>query len=283
VSHDLRAPLRHIHSFAALLKEIDGTLLSGRGRDFVERILKSSDFGGRLVDDLLAFSQMGRAALDVRPIDMSMLVREVVESEKLSARGDIKWVIGTLPDITGDATFLRLALQNLISNAIKFTQNEPQSIIEIGSQPGAGKFTGFIVFFVKDNGAGFDMAYADKLFQVFQRLHRDEDFAGTGIGLANVRRIVERHGGSVYAEGAPGEGATFYMVLPREYRAPSGSRAETLAATVARMASVGELVPPGGVRKKEARKETQQEQGGSRGIEQAALLDAKPAPTSGKF
>jgi len=260
VSHDLRAPLRHIHSFAALLSEVDGGNLSQRGHNFVKRILTSSEFGGRLVDDLLAFAQMGRASLDVHECPLRAIVDDVVAGEaRLAAEGqrnadrprEIHWEVGDLPTVEGDATFLRLALQNLVSNAVKFSQKVAQPRIEIGALSPTDvppDHAGQHVVYVKDNGAGFDMKYAGKLFGVFQRLHTDDEFAGTGIGLAHVRRIMERHGGSVWAEAAPGKGATFFLSLPHHYRAQSGVR-ETPAAAVARLAATGELSPTGGVRK----------------------------------
>lgn len=252
VSHDLRAPLRHIHSFAALLVDMDGDRLSERGRNFVSRIVAASDLGGRLVDDLLAFAQMGRAALENQPVDLNRLVKEIVESESLDADIHVDWKVGALPTVQGDLTFLRRAIQNLLSNAIKFTRKREHPIIEIGAYAGTGELLGCDIIFIKDNGVGFDMAYADKLFRVFQRLHREDDFEGTGIGLANVRRIVERHGGSVRAEGKPNGGASFFIALPREGRRVAIRRAETPAAIVARMAATGALVPTGGIRKKDA-------------------------------
>jgi light-regulated signal transduction histidine kinase (bacteriophytochrome) len=261
VSHDLRAPLRHIHSFAALLKETDGDKVSQRGQGFLKRILASSEFGGRLVDDLLAFAQMGRASLDVQELSLRTIVDEVVAGEaRLATESQrdaeeprhITWEVGDLPRVEGDATFLRLALQNLVSNAAKFSQRVAHPKIEIGTVPPRdipADHVGQHVVYVKDNGAGFDMKYAGKLFGVFQRLHADDDFAGTGIGLAHVRRIMERHGGSVWAQSAPGLGATFYLALPQRYRAQSGAR-ETPAAAVARLAATGELSLAGGVRKR---------------------------------
>ncbi|WP_347557009.1 ATP-binding protein [Robbsia sp. KACC 23696] len=260
VSHDLRAPLRHIHSFAALLEEVDGGNLSTRGQNFIKRILTSSEFGGRLVDDLLAFAQMGRAALDVHELSLRAIVDDVVAGEaRLATESqrdaehprEITWEIGDLPRVEGDATFLRLALQNLVSNAAKFSRKVAHPKIEIGTLPAnevPAQYAGQHVVYVRDNGAGFDMKYAGKLFGVFQRLHADDEFTGTGIGLAHVRRIMERHGGSVWAQGAPGKGATFFLSLPLHYRAQSGVR-ETPAAAVARLAATGELSPTGGVRK----------------------------------
>ncbi len=251
VSHDLRAPLRHIHNFAALLNDRDGENLSERGRSFIARIIGASELGGRLVDELLAFAQMGRAAIERRPVDLAVIVKEIVDSESLDASVRVTWQIGALPVVSGDVVFLRRAVQNLVSNAIKFTRNQENPIITIGAYPGKDDRTGFEIVYVKDNGVGFDMAYADKLFRVFQRLHREDDFEGTGIGLANVRRIVERHGGDVWADARLNGGATFFVALPREGRAAVGRHRESPAAAVARMAATGELAPTGGVRKKE--------------------------------
>ncbi|MGI4861727.1 MAG: ATP-binding protein, partial [Janthinobacterium lividum] len=195
VSHDLRAPLRHIHSFAALLQEIDGETLSERGHDFVRRIVDSAEFGGRLVDDLLAFAQLGRAALATAAVDMNALVREIVQAEAAEPGVQVDWQVAELPTVQGDPAFLRMVMQNLIDNALKFSARRCTPRIEIGCSEGPASGGGHHVLFVRDNGVGFDMRYANKLFRVFQRLHRQEEYAGTGIGLANVKRIIERHGG----------------------------------------------------------------------------------------
>jgi light-regulated signal transduction histidine kinase (bacteriophytochrome) len=169
---------------------------------------------GLLVDDLLAFSRMGRHALTARPVDLDPLVRDILrESEQDTTGRNIEWRIGGLPVVYGDGAMLRIVLTNLISNAVKFTGSRAQAEIEIGVLPSEGTET---VVFVRDNGVGFDMAYADKLFGVFQRLHRQEEFEGTGIGLANVRRIIARHGGRTWAEGTVDQGATFYFSLPKK-------------------------------------------------------------------
>ncbi|KND59102.1 Phytochrome, two-component sensor histidine kinase [Candidatus Burkholderia verschuerenii] len=238
VSHNLRAPLRHIVSFADLLRQMDGDKLSERGRGYLERMVTSARFGGRLVDDLLSFAQLGRAALRPHKVDMHALVRNVIQNdidEHASAR--IRWKIEALPEIEADHVFLHVALTNVIANAVKFSAKREHPMIEIGSQPGAGELTGYNVYFVRDNGVGFDMRYVDKLFGVFQRLHVNEEFDGTGIGLANVRRIVERHGGQVWAEGKPNEGATFFMALPRQFRPESGVRRDTTASALVRLAA----------------------------------------------
>ncbi|WLI87569.1 ATP-binding protein [Massilia sp. R2A-15] len=211
VSHDLRAPLRHIVGFSNLLMESDSDPQT-RQR-FLANIKDSARLAGKLVDDLLSFSQMGRAALRPVAVDMADLVQGCID--KLAGEvGErkVEWRIGELPVIQADPTFLQLAVYNLLANAVKFTGQQELAIISVD----ASVMDTQTVFRVADNGAGFNMDYVHKLFGVFQRLHRMEDFQGTGIGLANVRRIVERHGGRVWAESAPGEGATFYFSIPNE-------------------------------------------------------------------
>ncbi len=211
VSHDLRAPFRHIVGYSELLRKQEGETLSERGRRYIETIIESAYTAGTLVDNLLSFSQMGRTALKPRPVDMNVLVAEVRRSSALDTKDRrIDWRIGPLATVRADPVMLRFAVENLVSNALKYTRSRAEAIIEIGCERKGDE----IVFFVRDNGVGFDMAYVGKLFGVFQRLHRMEEFEGTGIGLANVRRIVERHGGRVWAEGAVGKGATFSFALP---------------------------------------------------------------------
>lgn len=211
VSHDLRAPFRHIVGYAQLLKKFEGGVLSERGNRYIDTIVESAVSAGTLVDNLLSFSQMGRATLNPIPIDMNRLLAEVKREfvHDIGGRA-IEWRIGDLPATRADPMMMRLVIQNLVDNAIKFTRGREPATIEVGALPGADE----TVYFVRDNGTGFDMAYVGKLFGVFQRLHRVEDFEGTGIGLANVKRIVERHGGRVWAEGEVDEGATFYFALP---------------------------------------------------------------------
>ncbi|HEX2553801.1 MAG TPA: ATP-binding protein [Microvirga sp.] len=211
VSHDLRAPFRHIVGYSELLRKQEGGTLSERGRRYVETIIESAYTAGTLVDNLLSFSQMGRASLKPRPIDMNVLVAEVRRSFALDVKERrIDWRVGPLATVRADPVMLRLAVENLVSNALKYTRSRSEAVIEIGCDRRGDE----VVFFVRDNGVGFDMAYVGKLFGVFQRLHRMEEFEGTGIGLANVRRIVERHGGRVWAEGAVEKGATFFFALP---------------------------------------------------------------------
>ncbi|AET89343.1 histidine kinase [Burkholderia sp. SFA1] len=221
VSHDLRAPLRHIAGYGDLLREQEGERMSDKSRRFLNNMLDSARFAGTLVDDLLTFSQMGRAALRPAPVDLNLLVRGVVqEFEQDSGGRRIEWAIGDLPRVTGDAAFLQLALRNLISNAVKYTRTRESAKIEIFASRSGDEY----VIGVRDNGVGFDMKYGAKLFGVFQRLHRAEEFEGTGIGLANVRRIVERHEGRTWAEGRLGEGAIFYFSLPVVFRNAGGAQ-----------------------------------------------------------
>lgn len=216
VSHDLRAPLRHIDGFMELLQKEAETVLSGQGRRYMAVISEAARRMGTLIDDLLSFSRMGRQEMFQAPLDLGVLVREVIAELEPETKGrDVRWTIADLPAVAGDAALLRLVLVNLLSNASKFTRPRHPARIEVGCLPGA---SGETVVFVRDNGVGFDAKYANRLFGVFQRLHRVEDFEGTGIGLANVRRIIGRHGGRTWAEGAVGNGATFYFSLPRTQR-----------------------------------------------------------------
>ena len=213
VSHDLRAPLRHIAGYAELLGDIEGSKLSDRGSRFLENIGESARFAGTLVDNLLAFSQMGRSAMRYSQVDLNAMVEAIRREMQPDYEGrDLQWrVPEPLPVVIADAAFLHLAMRNLLSNAIKYTRKESAAVIEIGSYEEDGK----VVVYIRDNGVGFDMQYASKLFGVFQRLHRMEEFEGTGIGLASVRRIIERHDGSVWAHGELGQGATLYFALPK--------------------------------------------------------------------
>jgi light-regulated signal transduction histidine kinase (bacteriophytochrome) len=213
VSHDLRAPLRHIDGFIELLQKKAGTTLDEHSRHYMDAISDAAKKMGWLIDDLLSFSRMGRQDLSFQQVDLRSLVREVIrEFEPEAAGRAIEWRIGDLPAVSGDASMLRVVLGNLISNALKFTRPRQQAQIEIGSMPDQASEA---VIFVRDNGVGFDMSYMDKLFGVFQRLHRADEFEGTGIGLANVRRIIARHGGRTWAEGKVDQGAAFYFALPR--------------------------------------------------------------------
>lgn len=212
VSHDLRAPLRHIAGYAELLREGASHSLSERERRFISTILESTEFAGSLVDRLLEFSRMGRSQLYRTRVDFSALVNEIRRELDEEAKGrTIVWNIGTMPVVFGDLVMLRLLVRNLMENAVKYTKTREEAVIEISCRD-AGKEW---VFSVGDNGVGFDMQYSDKIFGVFQRLHRIEDFPGTGIGLANVRRVVERHGGRIWVEARENEGAKFHFTLPK--------------------------------------------------------------------
>jgi PAS domain S-box-containing protein len=213
VSHDLRAPLRHVLGYAELLQKQSFSILDDKARRNMAMILEASKRMGSLIDDLLGFSRLGRAEARKTAVNLDQLVGEVIaELSQDTKDRNIAWTIGALPVCYGDRSMLKLVLANLLSNAVKFTRTRARAKIEIGCA--AGKDNQLEVF-VADNGAGFEMEYVNKLFGVFQRLHRDEEFEGTGIGLATVQRIIHRHGGTVRAEGAVDQGATFYFSLPR--------------------------------------------------------------------
>jgi PAS domain S-box-containing protein len=213
VSHDLRAPLRHTVGFAELLQKQASSSLDDKSRRYMQLILESSKRMGNLIDDLLGFSRIGRAETNKSEVDMESLVGEVVaELGQETKDRNIDWNIGPLPVCYGDRSMLKVVLMNLLSNAVKFTRIRKRVEIEIGC---ADRCEDQAELFVRDNGAGFDMQYVDKLFGVFQRLHLAEEFEGTGIGLATVQRIIHRHGGEVRAEGAVDQGAAFYFSLPR--------------------------------------------------------------------
>ena len=213
VSHDLRAPLRHVVGYSELLQRQASSLLDDRSRRYLQTIVDASKRMGNLIDDLLGFSRIGRAETKKTLVNLEQLVREVVKElgQETSGR-DIAWKISTLPVCYGDRSMLKVVLVNLVSNAVKFTRTRTPAEIEIGCADGK---EGQAELFVRDNGAGFEMLYVNKLFGVFQRLHRSEEFEGTGIGLATAQRIIHRHGGKIRAEGAVDQGATFYFSLPR--------------------------------------------------------------------
>jgi signal transduction histidine kinase len=212
VSHDLRAPLRAINGYTSILLEEFGRSLSEEGLGFLRRVKENGDHMGHLIDDLLAFSRLGRQPLVVQPVHTRGIVDRALAQLAPAIDGrQVELVIGDLPDCDSDPALLEQVYINLLGNAFKYSRKRDAARVEVGSVLGESDTTP--VFFVKDNGAGFDMQYADKLFGVFQRLHRNQEFEGTGVGLAIVQRIVNRHGGRVWAEGKVNEGAAFYFTL----------------------------------------------------------------------
>jgi PAS domain S-box-containing protein len=211
VSHDLRAPLRHVHGYVQMLKNATSGQLAPKAERYLNTIADASVEMGQLIDDLLAFSRMSRTELKESVVNLSEIIEESVRGLELATKDrSILWKIGPLPFVKGDAAMLKQVFVNLIGNAVKYTRDRNPAEIEIGRN---GEDHGELVIFVRDNGAGFDMQYVHKLFGVFQRLHRPEEFEGTGIGLAIVRRVIQRHGGRIWAEGAVNQGATFYFTL----------------------------------------------------------------------
>lgn len=212
VSHDLRAPLRHIDGFVRLMYS-NVASPSDSIKSYFEKITNASKRMSGMIDELLTFSRLGRKELALSPVDLNLLINEIIEAIKPDITNrNVTWRINPLPVVPGDRNLLRIAFDNLISNAIKYTSKTQMAIIEIGI---ASDESEHVTVYIKDNGAGFDMAYAEKLFGVFQRLHSPEEFEGIGIGLANVKQIIAKHKGSVYAEGKLNEGATFYIKLPK--------------------------------------------------------------------
>ncbi|TMH35800.1 MAG: hypothetical protein E6H59_13580 [Betaproteobacteria bacterium] len=213
VAHDLRAPLRHIDGFARMALE------KSRGLDesLVKQlsiVVQAAGTMGRMIDGLLNLSRVGRAELQRRPVDMAGLVEKArSQLGPEAARPTLRWEVGALPAANGDPELLQLVWINLLSNALKYSSRRPQPEIQVGTQTADD---GKVVFFVRDNGVGFDTRYGGKLFNVFQRLHRQDEFEGIGIGLATVRRVIERHGGRVWAESRINEGATFYFCIGEE-------------------------------------------------------------------
>ncbi len=211
VSHDLRAPLRHIDGFASMLAAHAEGVLDEKGRRYVQVITDAAKRMGRLIDDLLSFSRHGRADLNFVPVRLSGLVEEVRRqmSGEIAGRS-IAWQIGPLPEMRVDVAMMHQVFANLIGNAVKYTRNRSEAVIAIGSEISERDVT----IFVRDNGAGFNPKYKDRLFGVFQRLHSESEFEGTGVGLANVQRIIHRHGGRAWAQGEVDKGATFFVALP---------------------------------------------------------------------
>ena len=213
VSHDLRAPLSHILDFVESIQKDAGASLSKKTLGHLTTIFQLAKKMANLIDDLLAFSQVGRAELQKQEVNLDELCKETLADFRADTkRRNIVWKIHPLPSVRADRALLRMVLVNLISNAVKFTGKQTEAKIEIGCAPGSDNET---IVFIRDNGAGFNQEYAHKLFVVFQRLHVQDEFEGTGIGLANVQRIIERHGGRVWAEGVVDGGATFYFSIPK--------------------------------------------------------------------
>ena len=217
VSHDLRAPLRHVLGFVDQLKKGIGPSLSEENLDHLTTISEAAKRMGTLIDDLLAFSRVGRAELRKTDVNLDQLIRETMRDFQLETKDrNIAWAIHSLPTVQADRALLQMVLVNLISNAVKFTGTRTEAKIEIGCAPDEN---GKTVIFIRDNGAGFNPKYIQKLFGVFQRLHSHDEFEGTGIGLANVQRIIHRHGGRAWAEGVVDDGATFYFSIPKQTEA----------------------------------------------------------------
>jgi light-regulated signal transduction histidine kinase (bacteriophytochrome) len=213
VSHDLRAPLRHISGYVQLLVTSTEGKLDDESRRYLEVVAHSSRNMGELINDLLSFSHIAHAEMREVPVAPRAVAESVLAGlPAVTQDRNIEWRISDMPDVCADPSMLRIVYENLIGNAIKFSAPKDPALIEIGA---GAEESGRIVLYVRDNGVGFDMAYADRLFGIFQRLHRAQDFEGTGIGLATVQRIVARHGGRAWAHAAPGEGATFCFTLAK--------------------------------------------------------------------
>ena len=221
VSHDLRAPLRHVHGYVEMLRGATAGQLSDKATRYLKIITEASVEMGELIDDLLDFSRMGRAPIQTGSVDLNAARRDVIRGLEMATSGrHLIWKIAPLPTVVGDPSLLKQVLTNLIDNALKYSRTRDPATIEIGCD---GTEAGRTILFVRDDGVGFDMQYANKLFGVFQRLHRAEEFEGTGIGLATVRRIIGRHGGRVWADGQLDHGATIYFTLEPTTAALPGS------------------------------------------------------------
>lgn len=210
VSHDLRAPLRHVDGFSRILIESQGQKLSEEGQRYLREILDATRRMAGMIEDLLRLAQIGRQQLRLQKTSIRDLIDDVVADLKSEVRERrIEWRVGELPSLECDRGLIKQVFTNLVGNAVKYTRPRDVAVIEIGHRDGEGQ----PVIFVRDNGAGFEMKYADKLFGAFQRLHRQDEFEGTGVGLATVHRIIRRHGGRIWAEAEPQKGATFYFTL----------------------------------------------------------------------
>jgi len=238
VSHDLRAPLRHIGGFSKMLVEEFGSALDPAAKHYVDRILLGTQKMGLLVDELLNLARLGRQALKLQPTRLTTIVREVIAMLQPDSEGrPVEWVVADLPLVECDPVLVKQVFQNLLANALKFTRPRASADVNVQAETlpparavieiSCTEKDGQAVFVVRDNGIGFNMKYVDKLFGVFQRLHRAEDFEGTGIGLATVQRIVQKHGGRVWAEGELGKGAAFYFTLGAGQKAQSKSNVAT--------------------------------------------------------
>jgi light-regulated signal transduction histidine kinase (bacteriophytochrome) len=219
VSHDLRAPMRHIHGYATIILEDYGSSLDPKCRQHFEIVLAGANKASAMLEDLTKLSQLARQELCLKEIVLDTLLQDVVRSMTKETSGrDIEWKIGKLPQIHADAAMMKQVFLNLLGNAVKFTQPSEHAVIEVGTVQ-----EGEPTIFVRDNGVGFDMKYADRLFTVFQRLHGNQGIEGRGMGLATARRIVSKHGGRIWAEATPDKGATFYFTLghsqPKERKA----------------------------------------------------------------
>lgn len=213
VSHDLRAPLRAVDGFARILVEDFGPKLPTEAQGYVQRVREGAQRMAQLIDDLLTFSRLGRQPLRRQEVNHRALVDQVLAEFEVEVAGrQIDWDLGPLPPTRGDASLLKQVWVNLLSNAIKFTARREHAVIRVGFRTEKGEG----IYFVTDNGAGFNMRYAQRLFGVFNRLHRADEFPGTGVGLAIVQRIVQRHGGRIWAESVPDQGATFHFTLGAE-------------------------------------------------------------------
>jgi light-regulated signal transduction histidine kinase (bacteriophytochrome) len=214
ISHDLRGPLSHIIGFVSILEMESDTILSDKGRAYLEKIKLSARSMSNLIDELLRFSRFAHAELHREYADLDAIVDSVMDELEPEIKGrNIEWKRAHLPSVLCDVPLMRQVFANMISNALKYTRRRDVTEIEIGFQI---REPGEVIYLIRDNGVGFDPQQADKLFGVFKRLHKSEDFEGTGVGLANVRRIISRHGGRTWAESQPGEGATFYFTLPND-------------------------------------------------------------------
>lgn len=212
VSHDLRAPLRHILGYVDILQNTTNQTLDQTTRQHLEAVAQSATQMGHMLDALLSYSRMGRAEMRQAPVSLAALVEEARQELRNETKGrDIDWRIGGLPEVHGDPVMLRHAIVHLLSNAVKFTRTRPKAKIAVGTE-NTGRET---ILYIRDNGVGFDMKCAEKLFGMFQHFHRSGEFEGLGMGLANVRRIILQHGGRTWAKGKVGGGATFYFSIPK--------------------------------------------------------------------